>query len=187
MQARLPDVNTAFVVYRRHALYALGRRDHELAADMLYVFNGLLPEEYRIRVSTPEYRALTQSHNYAICGRCETKVEYGDARHTKIYLDYWERIVRGKDAKEAWQCPNCQNTNENERTRFVISSRAEPSFLGVVPEPPKRWGHGYSPNTFHGRFASWFSNFLKELEAKAALFRAEWNPADMEEEHAYRA
>ena len=54
-QARLPDINTAFIVYRREAITSWKSQTYDACFGSLQTLNGLLPHDYRVMISDSEY------------------------------------------------------------------------------------------------------------------------------------
>ena len=76
MQSRLPDINTAFVKYRNIVTTHLEMNDYTACFGALYALNGLLPDEYRVKISTTEYNKLTKQDIFIKCGNCNLETEY---------------------------------------------------------------------------------------------------------------
>ena len=50
-QARLPDINTAFIRYRSEVLVGMKKGDWDSMHGSLNGINGLLPQEYQVKIS----------------------------------------------------------------------------------------------------------------------------------------
>ena len=60
-QARLPDINTAFIKYRNEVIAAIKRKDYDNMHGSLNGINGLLPTEYQVIISNTKYEELTRT------------------------------------------------------------------------------------------------------------------------------
>ena len=174
MQARLPDINTTLVTYRTAILKALHQRDHSACTKYLYIYNSILPSEYRVKVDSEAWKAKVESKHFAVCGKCGKETEYSLAKKAVEYTSSMVAMITGQERVHRWWCHTCQDFRLAEQTDFALDARAEPSLLGIVQEPPKRWGAGYSKHTYHKAYEAWALDFAKELEAKASEYRREW-------------
>jgi len=73
-QARLPDINTAYITYRREVLVSLKSKNYTSCIGALYALNGLLPEKYRVTISNLAYAEKTEQDLLVICRHCKQKI-----------------------------------------------------------------------------------------------------------------
>ena len=174
MQARLPDINTTLVTYRSAILKALHLQQHAACTKYLYVFNSILPEEYRVKVDSEAWKQKVASKHIAVCYKCSKETEYSTAKKAPEYTSALVCMITGQKKVNRWFCNTCGAYRLAELTDFALDVRAEPSLFGIVQEPPMRWGQGYSKHTYHKAYEAWALDFVKELEAKGSAYRRDW-------------
>lgn len=177
-QASLPDVNTAFIKYRNQALFNMDNGKYDAAIGSLYAFNGCLPEDYRVRISTIEYDAKTQQKMIAKCPYCDEEIELKDIKIEKMLNSLMIGILSKEKFDKVWLCYKCKQVNRLAETEMIKYQPAEPHFIGVVPKPPQRKDSLTDRKQFDIKSENWCWKLLDELEAKAASFRRDYTPKD---------
>ena len=70
-QARLPDINTAFIRYRSEVLVGMKKGDWDSMHGSLNGINGLLPQEYQVKISDTKYYELVKEDIEYECNKCK--------------------------------------------------------------------------------------------------------------------
>ena len=176
-QARLPDINTAFIKYRNEFVSALKRKDYDNMHGALGGLNGLLPEEYRVIISTGKYEELTKTDIEYECSVCTIRnnkpVEIPKEELT-IFVQYpnsMQRLLFGGSSEKVWQCPKCQTIHRLSDTNISETKLQNPYFLGVVPDPPEKKVGLIDHLRFDIMVKQWAWQMMNELEHKMAKFR----------------
>lgn len=178
-QARLPDINTAYITYRREVLVSLKTNNYTSCIGSLYALNGLLPEKYRITISNMAYAEKTMQDLLVICRHCKQKLNYKKIKILKVIVPLIEGLVSGQSYHKVWDCILCQKENSLDHTEMIQQVLKEPSFLQVVPRPPNRKEGMKDRTTYHNQFVIWAETLLIELEAQMAQFRDDnWHKGD---------
>ena len=185
-QARLPDVNTAYIKYRNEIIQAIKEKNWPLLHGTLHSLNALLPPEYRVLISSAEYDKLAVPEVSYKCNFCaketdKSEIEVFDCVRTSV-----ERLLVGfigasDDNNKTWICAKCNKTNKLQKTIISQTVLSNPIFLGVVPNPPERMDRLMDRLKFEKALEIWGLEFLSELEQKMALFRDDhWNRGEEE-------
>ena len=170
-QARLPDINTAFIVYRRETISSLKSGQYDNCFGSLYALNGLLPEEYRVQISTKDYEEKTALDIKVICPKCEAETEYKKIKvFDKLFLGLYSLILN-KRLEKVWTCTACGQDIRISQTPMTQPKLKEPWFVKTVPKPPLRKDGLHDRSTYHIKICQWVWSFLDELEAQMAKFR----------------
>jgi hypothetical protein len=177
-QASLPDINTAFIKYRNQAIFNMDNGRYDAAVGSLYAFNGCLPENYRVRISTIDYEVKTQEKLNAKCPYCEEEVEVKEMHIEKLLNPLIIGVFTKDKYEKVWSCNKCNQINKLRDTEMIKYQLEEPSFLGIVPKPPERKDTLTDRRQFDIKFQNWCWKLLDELEAKAATFRRDYTPKD---------
>lgn len=180
-QAALPDLNTAFIVYRREAITSLKSKRYDACFGALYAINGLLPKEYRVKISDSLYKEKTNLETMVICSNCKEKREYNEIKIFDILLPFAVGVISGIESEKAWKCGKCEKLNKLGKTDILEPVIEEPYFAKIVPKPPMR-RHGLLDRvTYHKQFSRWVWTFLDELEAQMSNYRREYQPRNEEQ------
>lgn len=179
-QARLPDINSSFMKYRNEVIVAIKNKDWVLMHGSLNAINAILPESYRVIVSSKDYYKITKVEITYICNFCE----HPNKKESITIFDTISNVVGGLIYGDAiymiWICKQCTRTNRLSETLIDKPKLQNPSFLGVVIDPPERKDGLMNRLVFNRTIAVWGLTLLKELEAKEAQFRDDnWNRGDM--------
>lgn len=178
-QSRLPDINTAFIMYRREVLQSLNQKNYDNCFGALYALNGLLPAEYRVKVSSIEYSRLTTQDIVAKCNKCDKEIDYKSLKVMAILAPLIVGVVSGQQYHKIWVCPECKFENKLTKTAMIQKTLQEPYFLRVVPKPPQRKDGLFDRSSYHRKVIQWVWNMLDELEERMAQFRDDnWTKSD---------
>ena len=174
--SRLPDINTAWIVYRREAISSWKSGNYDAATGALYTFNALLPIEHQVKISDQLYEEKTKQDITATCNKCEEVVDFRTIKIFKVLMPMTLSIILGSDYEEIWICTKCNNENSLKNTKLVQNILQEPFHLRVVKKPPQRSGGLMDRRKYPVAFSLWFWSLINELEGEAALYRDEnWN------------
>ena len=178
-QARLPDVNTAFIKWRNKIVTALEAKKYTAALGSLNNFNACLPKEYQVQVSDELYKQKLEDEKLLVhCSYCNEDIDYKTVKLIKVLCNPVEQLITGTDNKSIWICTLCKHENLTARSEFIKAKLPNPYYLGVVPDPPKRTDGILDRFTYHKKIETWAWTMLGELEFKAAKFRDDsWQKA----------
>ena len=178
-QARLPDVNTAFITYRRESLVALKSYDYRGCWGALNCINALLPKKYRVILDNIRYDEKSKISFIYCCGLCSEQIDQSDVHIFDYVLDELQFLALDEKTVKVWRCPECNEINYLSNTEIIKDMLAQPSFLQTVPLPPKRQNGLLGRMTYRKEFSKWAWNFLNELEERMAQFRDDnWSKED---------
>jgi hypothetical protein len=176
LQAYLPDINTAYISYRGEAIRSIKSEHYDSAFGALYSLNALLPEEYKVKISSIEYEEATKQDLKTICNNCKEKIDYKQIKVFDLLLPLLNNMITGKTYERVWLCPLCKNSNKLEKTEFIQEVLQEPCLLKCVPKPPERKDGLLDRNSYDRKVTRWLWNMLSELEGRMSAFReANWN------------
>ena len=183
-QSRLPDVNTAFIKYRNIATSSLSSRNYDSLFGALYAINGMLPKEYRVKISTIEYNKLTKQDLFVTCNKCQTEIDFKAVQVFRLLMPLVETAITQVSTMKVWVCTACNYENKLLKTKMSQKTLQEPYFLKVVPKPPLRKDGLSDRSSYHRKVSQWAWGLLDELETQMAQFRDDnWKkPGDMYEE-----
>lgn len=170
-QARLPDINTAYIKYRNEVVWALKHKMYNLMHGSLVGINALLPVEYQVVVSTPEYRRLSKTEITYLCKKCENENMKEDIIVYDLIPDSMGLLLYGNKTTKVWNCTKCDKVNRLIDTPISKTVLQNPTFLGVVPDPPERKDGLMDRMRFNIEIERWAWLYLGELEFKLAKFR----------------
>lgn len=179
MQARLPDINTAYIKYRNKAFDNIESGHYHLCISALYNLNALLAEPYRVKVSTKDYLEKIKQDIFFKCSKCKEETIKDQIRILNVMVPLLTNFISDKKSVQVWLCPNCSHENILQTTEISQEVLPNPVYFKVVPEPPQRKDGLMSRWTYHIKFTQWAENFLTELEAQMAQFRDDnWSKED---------
>lgn len=188
-QARLPDINAAFTKHRNEVVSSLKSGGYDAVFGALYALNALLPEDpideethfpkYRVVVSDIDYLKLTKPITFCNCYHCNTRHNYDNVKVFEMLLPIKDQIITNRKYSKSWICPKCKEICKVRPNDFSETSVKEPSFIGVVPKPPRRQEGLMDRSSYHRKVTQWAWTMLDELENKMALFRDDnWTKKD---------
>ena len=170
-QARLPDINTAFVMYRRECITNYKSKNYSLCIGSIYALNALLPDKYRVKISDIEYEKLTQKRYLMPCPKCLEQFDISKIVRKKVLVPTIEQFVTNTELEEIWLCPKCDVANTFDKEELIQQIPQEPFFIHCVPHPPTQKDGLISRNRYHRKFTVWFFQIVTELEERMAQFR----------------
>jgi hypothetical protein len=179
-QAALPDLNTAFIIYRREAINALKGQRYDACFGALYAINGLLPKEYRVNVSTKLYNEKISLEIMAVCNHCKDKVNYKEIKIYDLLSPLIVGLITGSESEKVWNCTKCGKSNKLSKTDIIEPVLQEPNFTKMMPKPPERKNGLLDRVSFHREISRWVWTMIVELEAQMSNYRREYQPRDNE-------
>jgi hypothetical protein len=179
MQARLPDINTAFIRFRSEAINALKAQNYDVMHGSLNASNALLPDEYRVIVDDNEYKKLTDTQINYVCTSCDKEIPRENIRIFDLIPDSMESLIYSNRPKKVWNCPKCKGLCLLGKTVIKKNDLQNPSFVGVVPNPPTRQDGLMDRLRFHIEISRWAWLIIGELESRMGIFRDDnWKKGD---------
>lgn len=179
VQARLPDINTAFIMYRREVIVSLKNQNWDNCFGALYALNGLLPEDYRIQISSKQFEEKTDLDIKLKCPKCDAETEYKKVKVFPLLIVGVEGMIVDCPEEKVWTCTGCKQNIRVKHTPMVQPKLQDPYFIKLVPKPPMRQEGLHSRSTFDKKIAQWVWSFLYELESQMAQFRDDnWHKGD---------
>jgi RNase P subunit RPR2 len=183
VQAKLPDINAAFVKYRTKALEYLGALNYNGATASLNNINALFPEEYKIAIDQKRYEDEVKAHVLYVCAECESETPYNKITLEEVANGLELQVLTNLQTSQVWVCPKCDAENRFESTRIKKFRREEPYYLKVVPPCPVRNSGVQNRLGFHQRFERWFYRYMEEIEFQLGLYRTEYAAMDNDDEN----
>ena len=168
--SRLPDINTAFGRHRDGALRMLKEKNFVAVEGELIAFNGLLPEDYRVEMSDTQYAKETTLHFLFYCRTCKKYIKYKDTVQFDAPLTRFEALVQNRAKVKVWRCNTCNHVYKLDSTKTQEQKLGRPSFLKVVPNPPRR-DKIFSEYDYARAFVKWAYQMMAELDNQAAQYR----------------
>ena len=188
-QARLPDINAAFTKYRNEVIASLKSQNYDSVFGGLYALNALLPEDpiieetglpkYRVVISDIEFLKITKPVTFCTCPHCNKTSNFNKVKVFDYLLPIHTQIISGKKYSKSWTCTFCKKICKLRSDDFSETAIKEPSFLGIVPKPPRRQEGLMDRSNYHRKITQWAWTMLDELECKMAQFRDDnWTKKD---------
>lgn len=184
MQAKLPDINAAWVKERTYFFTCRDMHNWSGMTLALYAMNALLPDEYRIKINTREYNKHTEAKIGYICNYCKKEIPESQIQIKKAICPLIVSYVSSSQTKTYWECPDCNKENLVSATKLIKETIAKPSYLKVIAEPPERKRGIQDRKSFITEITLWSGIFFQELEHQLGLYRAEYiNSEEGEQEN----
>ena len=180
VQARLPDINTAFIKHRNEVMGAVKTGNYESAIGSLYALNALLPDtldpetnvpKYRVVISDLEYQKQAKPKIKLTCYHCTEQSPFEEVTAFDMVLPFFDQQLVHVTTMKAWKCKHCKKVCKMKRTDVTESALKEPVFLGVVPKPPERHSGLAGRTRYNNNMKRWILVMMDELESKMALYR----------------
>ena len=173
MQSKLPDINSAIVTHRNAMLRAYDKKDFEKIVISYRAINGLLPEDYKLEISTEKYRKEIKIQTLIECPKCNESSNLNDVKFLEFDLPENEQILQGKKSNEVWFCPLCKTRNLKRDTHTEELDVKDPTYYKIIPNPPIRKSILDRPY-FDLACSNWLFIAIPELENQIQLYRAEY-------------
>lgn len=173
MQSKLPDINSAIVTHRNAMLRAYDRKDFEKIIISYRAINGLLPDDYKLEISTEKYKTEVKTKILIECPECNEASNLNEVKFLEFDLPQVEQILAGKQTDEIWFCPLCNARNLKKDTNTEEIEAKDPTYYKVIPHPPLRKSILDRPY-FDLNCSNWLFIAIPELENQIQLYRAEY-------------
>ena len=202
----LPDVSKNFGYFRNIAIDYLNRGNWAGARSGVFNLNECLGIDYMVSIDDRMYQAQMKETSVYQCNHCtiiqtktinkNTEDEYEKEIQIKTEIPTHEvevfemrlndilQLLLNQKTEKVWICPRCNKTNKMIETKKILSERAKPFFLKVIPMPPVR--QMGLDRQFPRKFTAWFWNAIEEITYQEYLYRTEYvhqNGQDMEENY----
>lgn len=174
MQAKLPDINAAFVKYRSHFLISIEIPNFSAATASLNGINALLPDEYKVEINTEKYNAAIKTKLLAICPNCKKEIQSKDVKVFDLLLNSIDSLMCGSQTIKMWPCPECHKDNEISKTSWTKDVIQLPAYNKVIPEPPQCKNGLDNRMKYEKEMTSWCYLFLEEIEYQLGIYRREF-------------
>lgn len=174
MQAKLPDINAAWVKERTYFFTCRDMHNWSGMILALYAMNALLPDEYRIKINTQEYNDLVEAKIGYICGTCKAEIPESMVKVKTAIAPLLVSYISSSETKNYWVCHKCNAENLMSRTKLIKETLAKPSYLKVVTDPPERKRGIQDRRSYQTEMTKWSGIFFQELEHQLGLYRAEY-------------
>lgn len=181
-QARLPDINTAYIKYRTESIMALKKKEYTIMHGCVTAINALLPPEYQVIISDFEYIKMSKAETTYHCNHCNEDIEKENIKVFNLLPNAMQLLLHGSKTNKVWNCIKCHNLNLLDKTRIAQTILQNPTFLGTVPDAPKRTNGLMDRMRFNIEIERWGWLMLGELEFKMGKFRDDnWKRGDTDE------
>lgn len=174
MESRLIDINSRAGRYHYELLRDLKAGAFNNLIGELKATNALLPEEFRIRISTDEYKEKTKTKIVIKCNQCTTETSRSSVKPYNQLLSTLDQILTKKNSIKVWKCPECKKVNPLTSNDVIQETLPQPVFFRVIPDPPRRENNLTDRQSFESNFKSWAWLFVHELEKSIADYREKY-------------
>lgn len=182
-QAKLPDVNAAWVKYRSYYLTCTEQEKYTNATTALDSFNALFPDDYRVEIDTQKYNKAVQTKLIVNCNYCAVQFNRNEIKVVELLAPTIIKTIIDTESEEVWFCPKCNKPNKLLNTRMIKTVYDEPAYFKVVPKPPLRKNGLQSRSHYKFEITKWLDTYVVELEHQLGLYRKEYmSQQDMDEE-----
>lgn len=182
-QAKLPDINNAWVRYRNYGIDCIEKGNYAGAISSVLRSIALFPEKYQIEINTEKFNQIKEDKLYAYCKNCNTEHLYNNIKILKIMQPLMANFLSGNNTEKVWYCQNteCNTINKLKNTKLIQNKNKTPSYHGVIPEPPRRQEGMFDRHHFHNRMITWFNLAGTEIDHMIGKYRAEYRPEGEED------
>ena len=174
MQAKLPDINAAWVKERTYFFTCRDMHNWSGMILALDAMNALLPDEYRITVNTRKYDDFIEAKIGYICNDCKKEIPENMIKIKVAIAPLIINYISNSKTMTFWSCPECHKENLMSQTKLIKETLQKPYYLKVVPEPPDRKRGIQDRKTYPMILLKYSALFFQELEHQLGLYRAEY-------------
>lgn len=174
MESRLIDINSRAGRYHYELLKDLKAGHFNNLLGELKATNALLPDEFRIKISTTQYNELIKTKLLIKCPQCDYEIERQNIKTYNRLQSTLDSILTRKNTIKVWSCPECKKTNILSDKDMTQEKLPEPTYHRVVPDPPKRENNLTDRQAFESNFKAWAWLFVHELEKSIADYREKY-------------
>ncbi len=181
-QAKLPDINNAWVRYRNYGLESIDSKNYSGAVAAIFEIIALFPETYRCEINTEKWNELEKDVIIYVCGNCSKENNHDEVKIFNLLLDVTTQFISGSNQETVWNCLGCDNQNRLLSTKVIKSQLSKPHYNKVIREPPNRKQGIMDRVQYDNLMRKWFFESLAETDHQLGLYRDEYRPTDEEEE-----
>ncbi len=181
-QAKLPDINNAWVRYRNYGIESIDSQNYSGAVAAIYEMISLFPEKYRLEINTEKYEDLEKDTIIYICGGCMAESVLTSVTVFNLTLGLTQSLVSGLESTKVWDCVKCGIRNMLQNTQIIKSQEVKPHYHKVIPEPPNRKQGIMDRTSYDNKMRIWFFKALEETDHQLGKYRDEYKPIDEDEE-----
>ena len=174
MESRLIDINSRAGRYHYELLKDLKAGNYNNLIGELKATNALLPEEFRIKISTEQYEEKIKTKIIIRCPECETETNRDSIKPYDRLLSTLDAILTKKKTIKVWKCPECNKINSLSSKDMTQETLPQPCYFRIIPEPPKRENNLTDRQAFESNFKAWAWLFVHELEKSIADYREKY-------------
>ncbi len=177
-QAKLPDINAAWVRYRNYGLQCIDYNNYPGAVAAINEINAMLPQSYRVKIDSREYKELEKDNLTVICTACKAETTPDKLVVFNMRLPIMVNHHGGPKTEEVWTCRDCKSVNNLIKTRMIRKVKQKPFYHQVIPDPPDRKDGVLDRTHYHNEMVKWFFDALEELDHQLGKYREEYKPID---------
>lgn len=174
MQAKLPDINAAWVKERTYFFTCRDMHNWSGMILAIYAMNALLPDEYRITVNTRKYKDLSDAKIGYVCNHCKEEIPENMIKIRKAIAPLIISYVSQAQTVIFWSCPKCNKENLISQTRQIKETLEKPYYLKVISEAPERKRGIQDRRSYQTEVLQWSGIFFQELEHQLGMYRADY-------------
>lgn len=176
MQSKLPDLNNYWKQYHEEGKSALQKYDYEGCVNAVDCMNALMPDEYRLEISTAKYEELLKNNDLVCCIKCKKEYDWNIIKVMNLLLSQIESILEKSKTYKAWICLECKYENKVSESKLIKPIIKEPFYLKVIPKAPKVPAGLERRTGFNTKMSNWWHNAKVEIDHQLALIRQEYSP-----------
>ena len=176
-QAKLPDINAAWVRYRNYCLQCIREQDYPGSIAAINGINALLPLNYKVEINDEKYNEMLRDERKIVCTGCKTELKPEDVKVMNIRKPSITNFTGTVQLEQVWFC-KCRHKNRLSETLMRVKEKKKPSYNQVIPEAPTRQLGIVDRTEFHNKMTKWVYLALEELEYQIGKYRAEYVSAD---------
>lgn len=135
---------------------------------------ALLPEDYKIKISTEEYKKAIQEQSFIVCGKCNHKNQSNQIEYYDVKLYGLDKLAAGKPSVRVWNCLKCKHENRKDNSKIIISEPELPFYTGWIPHAPAKRVGIIDRMSYPKEFMDWFEIAIHEIESKIGIYRADY-------------
>lgn len=174
MESRLIDINSRAGRYHYELLRDLKAGNYNNLIGELKATNALLPEEFRIKISTSQYNEKIKTKLIVVCPQCEAETTRESIKPYNKIQSTLDAILTKKQTIKVWKCPQCNKVNPLSSKDMIQETLPQPSYFRIIPDPPKRENNLTDRQAFESNFKAWAWLFVHELEKSIADYREKY-------------
>ena len=176
MQSKLPDLNNYWKQYHDEGKSALMRYDYEGCVNAVECMIALMPEEYRIEISTAKYDEMLKQNEIVYCKDCKKEHDWKTIEVVNLLLPLVSSIIENSKTYKVWFCSGCNFENSVAETKLIKAVIKEPFYLKVIPKALKIPLGLERRTQYHTTMSAWWFNAKVEIDHQLALIRQEYSP-----------